>query len=72
LSGSPEFPATWAGGHALIIEFGDEELLGRCQCGEPFGAFNPTQPLDRFGPLWERHVMGPRVPRLRTPSGNRP
>jgi hypothetical protein len=52
-----EFPATWAGGHALIIEFGDEELISRCQCGEPLGTGTPATCLDVFGEAWERHVM---------------
>jgi hypothetical protein len=52
-----EFPATLAGGHALITEFGDEEMHGHCQCGEPFGTLTPDKPLDSFGETWERHVM---------------
>lgn len=53
-----EFPATWAGGHALVIEFGDEEIIGRCQCGDPFGTGTPATPLDVFAGPWEKHVMG--------------
>ncbi|MEE4546494.1 hypothetical protein V2S66_31580 [Streptomyces sp. V4-01] len=53
----PEFPATWAGGHALVIEYGDEELHGRCQCGERFTPQRPDKPIDRFAGPWERHVM---------------
>lgn len=56
-----EFPATWAGGHALIIEFGDEELLSRCQCGERLGSGTPATCLDVFGEAWERHVMSRRA-----------
>lgn len=56
-----EFPATWAGGHALVIEFGDEEITGRCQCGRPFGEIRPNQSLDTFATPWEQHVM--RLPR---------
>lgn len=52
-----EFPATWAGGHALVIEFGDEEFLARCQCGTQLGIGNPTTSLDHFGLVWEHHVM---------------
>jgi hypothetical protein len=52
-----EFPATWAGGHALIVEFGDEEFIARCLCGEPFGYCSPADSLDRFQEPWERHVM---------------
>jgi hypothetical protein len=57
-SDDPEFRATWVGGHALIIEFGDEELRARCQCGAPLGVVQPASaPLDKFGLPWERHVM---------------
>lgn len=52
-----EFPATWAGGHALVVEFGDEELIARCQCRVPLGEGTPATPLDEFGQRWERHVM---------------
>lgn len=52
-----EFPATWTGGHALVIEFGDEELTARCQCGKPLGTGTPATSLDDFGLPWERHVM---------------
>jgi hypothetical protein len=52
-----EFPATWHGGHALVIEFGDEELLGRCQCGEDLGSLPPSGSMDDFRSRWERHVM---------------
>jgi hypothetical protein len=52
-----EFPASWAGGHALVIEFGDEEFIARCQCGVPFGARNPASSLDLWQQPWERHVM---------------
>jgi hypothetical protein len=52
-----EFPATWTGGHALIVEFGDEQILARCQCGRELGVGNPATPLDHFGEAWEHHVM---------------
>lgn len=52
-----DFPATWEGGHALVIEFGDEELLGRCQCGSSFGTGTPAHSLNIFALAWERHVM---------------
>ncbi|WP_129307953.1 hypothetical protein [Streptomyces sp. L2] len=55
--GDPEFPATLSGGHALIIEYGDEELMAWCQCGRPLGTGRPSQPLDPFAEAWERHVM---------------
>jgi hypothetical protein len=53
-----EFPATWAGGHALVIEYGDCELPGRCLCGASFGVIRPDQSLDILADRWERHVMG--------------
>lgn len=55
--GDPEFPATLSGGHALIVEFGDEEIYGYCQCGKTLGMLRPSQPLDRLAGSWERHVM---------------
>jgi len=52
------FPATWEGGHALVVEYGDCELYGRCQCGTPFGSIRPNQSIDTaFVQKWERHVM---------------
>ena len=51
-------PATWDGGHALIVEFGDEELAAHCQCGAWIGVGTPATSLDEFGLSWERHVMG--------------
>jgi len=53
-----DYPATWAGGHALVIEFGDEEITGHCQCGDPFGTGTPATSLDTFAQPWEKHVMG--------------
>jgi hypothetical protein len=52
-----EFPATWAGGHALVIEFGDEEVTATCECGEPLGTGTPELSLESFAGPWERHVM---------------
>jgi hypothetical protein len=53
-----EFEATWAGGHALVIEYGDCEMYGRCQCGKRFGMNTPDVSLDAFSTPWEQHVMG--------------
>lgn len=53
-----DFPTTWEGGHALVIEYGDCELYGRCQCGERFGMVTPDKPIDRFAGPWENHAMG--------------
>lgn len=55
--GDPEFRATLSGGHALIVEYGDEEIYGTCQCGKALGVLRPSQPLDRLAGPWERHVM---------------
>ena len=52
-----EMPATLRGGHALVVEYGDCELYGRCQCGIGFGAVTPDKTLERFAQRWERHVM---------------
>jgi hypothetical protein len=52
-----EFPATWEGGHALVIEYGDCELYARCQCMADFGSARPDESWDRFGMAWEKHVM---------------
>jgi hypothetical protein len=49
----------WEGGHALVVEYGDCEFYGRCQCGMPFGRTRPDQRWDeKFGIPWEKHVMG--------------
>ena len=61
-----EFPATWEGGHALIVEFGDCEFYGQCQCAvegptpNPKAVFGMARPDQSLGPIlekWERHVM---------------
>ncbi|MGI5408677.1 hypothetical protein ACQEV9_18020 [Streptomyces chartreusis] len=52
-----EFRETRAGGHALVIEYGDCELLGSCQCGRRLGRVPPDKPIDRLVGLWERHTM---------------
>ncbi|MGW0577323.1 hypothetical protein ACWD25_15400 [Streptomyces sp. NPDC002920] len=53
-----EFLTTWDGGHALIVEYGDCEFYGRCQCGKTFGMVRPDRyRADVFGDKWERHVM---------------
>jgi hypothetical protein len=55
--GDPEFPPTLEGGHALIVEYGDEEIYGTCQCGKALAKGRPDQSIDRFCGPWERHVM---------------
>jgi hypothetical protein len=52
------FSTTWDGGHALVIEYGDCEFYGRCQCGKDFGMVTPDKfGDDTFGGKWEHHVM---------------
>ncbi|WP_405924904.1 hypothetical protein [Streptomyces sp. NBC_00035] len=52
-----EFETTLAGGHALVLEHGDCETYGACQCGKPFGVITPDKALDTFARPWEHHVM---------------
>lgn len=53
-----DFRTTWDGGHALVIEYGDCEFYGRCQCGKDFGMVRPDKyRADVFGSKWERHAM---------------
>ncbi|MET9815283.1 hypothetical protein [Streptomyces sp. NPDC006355] len=51
-----EFRETLAGGHALVIEYGDCELFGSCQCGRRLGRITPGKPLDALAVPWERHT----------------
>jgi hypothetical protein len=56
--GDPEFPTTLEGGHALVVEYGDCEFYGTCQCGKALGMVTPDRYRDDvFGSKWERHVM---------------
>lgn len=52
----PDFRETLGGGHALVVEYGDCELLGSCQCGRRFGITTPDASLDTFVDPWERHT----------------
>jgi hypothetical protein len=46
------------GGHALMVEYGDCEFYGSCQCGVEFGMTRPDQRWDEtFGTKWEQHVL---------------
>ncbi|MCX5229724.1 hypothetical protein [Streptomyces sp. NBC_00233] len=54
---NPDFQETLAGGHALIVEYGDCEMHGSCQCGKRFGITTPDASLDTFVSPWERHCM---------------
>ncbi|MEU9670348.1 hypothetical protein AB0E25_33205 [Streptomyces bobili] len=54
----PDFKTTLGGGHALIVEYGDCEFYGRCQCGKQFGMVTPDKFSDDvFGERWEHHVV---------------
>jgi hypothetical protein len=53
----PEFRETWEGGHALIIQYGDCEFIGSCQCGQHLLAIGPDESFDKFSKPWERHTM---------------
>jgi hypothetical protein len=56
--GDPEFSTTLGGGHALIVEYGDCEFYGTCQCGKALGMVRPDKFRDDvFGSKWEHHVM---------------
>jgi hypothetical protein len=52
----PDFAETLAGGHALVVQYGDCELIGTCQCGRRFGTTTPDASLDTFVDPWERHT----------------
>lgn len=53
----PQFPATKAGGHALVIEACGEEFHGSCHCGEGFGAIRSRGSIGRtLAQRWERHI----------------
>lgn len=54
--GDPEFPTTLEGGHCLVVEYGDCEFYGTCQCGKALGMVTPDRYRDVFGAAWERHV----------------
>lgn len=56
--GDPEFPTLLTGGHALIVEYGDCEFYGTCQCGKKLGMVTPDQfGGGAFGIEWEHHVL---------------
>jgi hypothetical protein len=55
--GDPEFPTTLEGGHALIVEYGDCEFYGSCQCGKKLGMVTPNNFGGTFGIEWEQHVL---------------
>jgi hypothetical protein len=51
-----EFRETLAGGHALLVEHGDCELIGTCQCGRALGRITQAGSVDQLAALWERHT----------------
>jgi hypothetical protein len=52
----PDFRETLGGGHALVVEYGDCEIHGSCQCGKAFGYTTPDASLDTFVRPWEHHT----------------
>lgn len=52
----PDFRETLGGGHALVVEYGDCEMHGSCQCGKRFGHTTPDASLDTFVRPWEHHT----------------
>jgi hypothetical protein len=52
----PDFRETLGGGHALVVEYGDCEIHGSCQCGKRFGHTTPDASLDTFVRPWEHHT----------------
>lgn len=63
-----EFVETLAGGHALIVEYGDCETHGSCQCGRRLGRITPDTRLDALAGPWERHTCT-ELPALARPNG---
>lgn len=56
--GDPDFRETLSGGHALIVQYGDCEFIGNCQCGRSLGTVTPDKFRDDvFASAWERHCM---------------
>ncbi|MEI5522489.1 hypothetical protein WB388_17960 [Streptomyces brasiliscabiei] len=53
---NPDFRETLGGGHALVVQYGDCELHGTCQCGKHFGTTTPDASLDTFVDPWEHHT----------------
>ncbi|WP_330339364.1 hypothetical protein [Streptomyces sp. NBC_00557] len=62
------FPKTLAGGHALVLEFGDCELVGTCQCGRVLGRTTANGTADSLAALWERHTCT-ELPATASPIG---
>lgn len=50
-------PETLAGGHALIVEAGDYETHGSCQCGRRLGRIALGTRIDMLTVPWERHTF---------------
>ncbi|WP_328439321.1 hypothetical protein OHA71_23575 [Streptomyces sp. NBC_00444] len=63
-----EFPESLAGGHALIVEYGDCETHGSCQCGRRLGRTTQGVRLDALAVPWTRHVCTD-LPALARPNG---
>ena len=43
-------------GGVLVVEYGDCEMHGSCQCGKQLGTTAPDASLDTFVQPWERHT----------------
>lgn len=52
-----QVPETLAGGHALIVEAGDYETHGSCQCGRRLGRIALGTRIDSLTIPWERHTF---------------
>lgn len=53
-----DHPATLAGGHALVLQYGDAEFIATCQCGHDLGTHRPDRlDHDAITATWEHHVL---------------
>ncbi|MGW2170364.1 hypothetical protein ACWC1C_07510 [Streptomyces sp. NPDC001705] len=52
-----KLPRTLAGGHALIVEHGTDEIHGACQCARRLGLIPPHALIDILAAKWEHHVL---------------
>lgn len=53
----PEFRETWAGGHAMIVQYGDCEFIASCQCGLHLVTLRPDEPTSVMFARWAAHTM---------------
>ncbi|MET9140517.1 DUF6895 family protein [Streptomyces parvulus] len=52
-----KLPRTLAGGHALVVEHGTDEIHGACQCARRLGLIPPHALIDILAAKWEHHVL---------------